>query len=360
VEEHVRQVARRLVADGVAVEVWAVERDGGHRVTQVDGIVVRHLPTPLPARSARAMGRFATAAPAAWRHWVRAYREFAPDVLHVHCFGPNGIYALRTHRRFGVPLIVTSHGETFMDDNGVFQRSALLRRSLREAIAAADAVTGCSQLVVDDLRAFGLVDGQVVPNGVDMDVTPRPGDADIDQHTFVAVGRLGRTKGFDLLIDAFGHADLPDDVRLAIVGDGPEREALSAQISRLGLGDRIALLGARDPQGVADAMSAALAVVVPSRVEAFGIVVLEAWRSGAVLVTTRHIGAPVRDGVDALTVDPADTGAFAGVLRRVATEPALRATLATAGSRRVTEFTWDAVVDAYRHLYEASRTGLPQ
>ena len=67
--------------------------------------------------------------------------------------------------------------------------------------------------------------------------------------------------------------------------------------------------GRQSPEGVATAMSAATAVVVPSRMEAFGIVALEAWRAGTTLVMTDRGGASefVTHDEDGLLIDPEDT-----------------------------------------------------
>ena len=93
-----RHVARELTAAGHAVVVWTVDR-GEHLGTQrVDGVEVRYLPTPLPSRSARGLITYAAGSPRAWRRWLRAHRDFKPDVLHVQCFGPNGVYALEIGR----------------------------------------------------------------------------------------------------------------------------------------------------------------------------------------------------------------------------------------------------------------------
>ena len=94
VEQHVRSVAGELRARGHDVVVWTVDRGEGLGVQVIDGVEVRYLPTPLPARSLRAGVRFLLALPAAARAWWRAYRDFAPSVLHVQCFGPNGLYAV--------------------------------------------------------------------------------------------------------------------------------------------------------------------------------------------------------------------------------------------------------------------------
>ena len=352
VEEAVHQLARGLQANGHAVEVWTVDRDGGSSVRQLDGITVRYLPTPLPAKSVGAITRFIGAAPSAWREWARAVRAFRPALVHVHCFGPNGMYALAVRRRFGIPLFVTSHGETIADDGGVFGRSALLRRGLRKAMARATAVTAPSSVVLDDLEAhYGLERGTVIPNGVDLSIVgaaPEEG-----QPYFFAAGRLGHMKGFDLLVRAFAAADLPPSVRLIIGGDGRERERLESLITSLGLDARVELRGWMPAQAIADTMAGALAVVVPSRMEAFGLVALEAWRSAAPLIMTDRGGARsfVHDGEDGILVDPEDTRVFAAALQRVAGDATLRTNLSDAARLRVRDFSWDGVVSRYEALY---------
>src|SRR5690606_12002229 len=143
VEEHVRHVARELQERGHAVEVWTVDRGDGLRDEVVDGCRVRYLPTPLPARSVRALGSLTIRAPGALTRWVSAYTAFRPDVINVQCFGPNGVYGLALAKLMGTPLVVSSHGETFGDEHGVFDKSALLRASLCRAVKFST-VTACS------------------------------------------------------------------------------------------------------------------------------------------------------------------------------------------------------------------------
>jgi len=365
VEQHVRRVASELVARGVEVEVWTVDRGEHLGTRELDGIVVRYLPTPLPARRATALLSFLVRMPSAWHSWQRALDEFRPQLLHVHCFGPNGIYARALHRRARTPLAVTSHGETFMDDQGIYQRSALLRRELTRAVREAVLVTAPTEFTLADLRAsYGLRSGHVVPNGVDLDIASGMHDvtSESPERPYVAaVGRLGRTKGFDLLIEAFKRAQLPSECRLVIGGDGPEREALEGLISESGLADRVEMLGELTPDQVDSVMRHALAVVVPSRIEAFGIVALEAWRAGTALIMTDRGGAPefVRNDIDGLLVDTNDTESLARAMRRVVDDAELRNRLAAAGRARVPQFAWQCVAAEYLRLYgDALRTPL--
>lgn len=353
VEHHVRSVARELHRRGHAVEVWTVARDGAPTRATVDGIPVRHLPAPLPAMSVRSIRDFAFAVPSAWKSWTSAYRRFRPQMLHVHCFGPNGVYALALSRRFRVPLGVSSHGETFMDEDAVFDRSVLLRAALRSSVSRADFVTGCSEYVLRDLRArFGLRRGEVAFNGIELEGAPsaqREGSGSL----VLAIGRLVRVKGMDLLLRAFASASLAEGSRLVIGGDGAERASLERLSEELGISEKVEFLGRLDDAGVMNAMASASALVVPSRVEAFGIVVLEGWRAGLPVIVTERGGPSefVTHLYDGYLTRPEDVVSLRVALERVLGDPELSARLAGAGLQRVGDFTWGATTDIYERLY---------
>jgi glycogen(starch) synthase len=366
VEEHVRHVARGLVARGHVVEVWTVDRGEHLGTAEVDGVTVRYLPTPLPARTLRALARGAVSIPPAWRAWQRAYRQLRPDVLHVHCFGPNGTYATALRRRTRVPLVVTSHGETFADARGIFDRSALSKAALRRALTDAAAVTGCSSFVLDDLRTrFGLVGGQVVPNGIDLGEVvlpelPEEWPTRAAGRVVVAYGRMETNKGFDLLLRA--AAALGPDLHVVVGGDGVAMPQLRELAVTLGIAERTHFPGRLSRPQVAGAVAAADVLVVPSRIEAFGIVALEAWRGGAPLVMTSLGGATdfVTDGEDGLLVDPTDTTALAAAIERVLDEPELATRLTAGGHARVRDYGWDRVVADYAAIYDSVAPGRAQ
>ncbi|WP_175985667.1 glycosyltransferase family 4 protein [Microbacterium tenebrionis] len=356
VETHVREVARELAGRGHDIEVWSVARDGvpGERVDS--DIVVRDLPAPLPARDTRAVLRFAQTFAAARRTWSLAIANFGPEILHVQCFGPNGAYGTAFARSRGLPLVVSSHGETIADDDDVFGSSAIAQHALRRALRDAAAVTGCSPVVLDDLRGrFGLAAGrgEVVPNGVEPSIAAEP-PAGLPSVYFAGAGRLEHIKGFDLLVRAFAAAGLGPDVELVLGGDGRLAPSLRSLIDELGLSSRVRLLGRLSPPAVAGLLEGALAVVVPSRFEAFGIAVLEAWRARRPLVAADRGGIPglVRDGVDGLLVDPEDETGFARVLERIARDGSLRERIAREGALNVERFRWADVAARYEAIYD--------
>jgi phosphatidylinositol alpha-mannosyltransferase/D-inositol-3-phosphate glycosyltransferase len=375
VEELTRHLALSLSAAGDEVEVWTGHRDDSAPETAeiLDGIVVRRLPMPLPATHWSAVRRSAVTGTRSLLSLRSAVAAFRPDVLHVQCFGPNGVYAHALSRITGLPLVVTLQGETLMDDTDIFDASRVLRTSLRAALRTAAAVTGCSTFTLADAeKRFGLAAGRgrVIPNGVDLfEAGARPGgvgsngssgpfavEGGPDGPYVLALGRVVEKKGFDLLLAAYAALDETSrTVDLVIGGQGEAIVGLRQTASALGITDRVHFVGRLSRQQVAEAMAGATLFVMPSRLEPFGIVILEAWRAGAPVVATNRGGPPefVRDGNDGVLVDPFDTTAFAGVLESLLLDPDRRRRISDAGYLRVRSFGWVEIAERYREVYSS-------
>jgi glycogen(starch) synthase len=359
VEEHALHVGRELQARGHDVSVWTV-RQPGSPPSADDGLPVRALPCPLPNRSAGGMARWIAAAPRAWNAWASAGRADQPDIIDIQCFGPNGPYATALARRRRTPLVYSNHGETFMDAHGAFESSALLRRSLRDTLARAAAITSCSEFAAADLGRFAATRTPViVGNGIDLELAPSRQGPQLPRTYIAGIGRLVANKGFDVLVRAFAQAS-PHlvDTDLVIAGIGPEADSLSELARVLGVEARVHLIGGLDRASVRTVLDGALLHVVPSRVEAFGIVVLEGWRSGAPVLCTNVGGPPefLTDNVDGLLFNPEDAPALAHLITKVVGDRPLRARLARAGQEAAKRYSWSAVADRYEAAFESAIT----
>lgn len=359
VEEHVANVAVALRDMGHEIAIWTVDQ-GDEGSADFEGMPLRYLPTPLPARNLSDVSHFAIRAPGAAMAWLNALRKDRPDFLHVHCFGPNGVYATQLASLLGRALVFSHHGETFMDANDVFQRSALLRRSLRAALARAVAVTSCSHFAAQDLQRFGKHPAEVdiVFNGIDIDEASA-GGLSLPERYFLGVGRLVHNKGFDRLVAAYSSiCNLPEmsNTSLVIGGDGPARTQLQELSLAEGVGHRVHFLGALSRPQVGQAMRNSLGLVVPSLVEPFGITILEGWRAAVPVIATNRGGPPefVVDQVNGLLVDPLDTAALAQRLLHVATDARLRSLLGANGARTVQDFTWEQTARHFERIYSAA------
>lgn len=359
VEVLTARLAHKLTLAGHEVEVWAPrsEGDGLTERDEIDGITVRRFVFPMPRAHLATLAAFPRAAGRTLSALRAAVAEFRPTHLHVQCFSGNGAYATALNAITGIPLIVTLQGETVMDDHDIYDRSATLRLALRWGLRRAAHVTGCSQFTLDDAhRRFGLsrTNASVIFNGVDLDeVEPHPVGQPFDRYV-LALGRVVHKKGFDLLIDAFSTLarDIPD-VGLVIGGTGAQLPELRSQAARLGLSDRVYFPGRLDRGQVAALMAGAEVFVMPSRVEPFGIVILEAWRAGVPVIATIKGGPPefVTHGVSGLLADPTDRPALAQALRLLLTQPERRRELACHSRDRVDDFTWPAITRQYELTY---------
>jgi len=181
---------------------------------------------------------------------------------------------------------------------------------------------------------------------------PFPGEVSPEElagreNIVVAMGRLAPDKDFSVLLRAF--ARLPQrDARLVILGEGPERAALEAEASALGVSDRVALPGfTRD---IAAHLGRARCFALSSRRETFSLACVEALAHGLPVVAT-DCGGPAEilaDGLGVL-VPVGDVGALA---------EAIAAALAQSGDpaprrRRARAFSLDAALDAYEAVIQA-------
>lgn len=156
-------------------------------------------------------------------------------------------------------------------------------------------------------------------------------------------GRLTRQKALgDLLAAVVGL----DAVTVLLLGDGPERAALEAEVERLDLGDRVRFLGGGSRDDVLRLFAAADAAVLPSAWENFPHTVVEALAVGTPVVATAVGGVPevvVHDD-NGLLVPPHDVVALRAAIERLVTDPDLLARLAARAALSVEPFSEDVLL----------------
>lgn len=154
----------------------------------------------------------------------------------------------------------------------------------------------------------------------------------------IAVGRLHPSKGYDVLLTAIKKLlDQGRDLALQIIGAGPEREALEAQVARDGIGGRVTFLGSLAEDRIIDHLDSSDVFVLSSHAEPLGVVCMEAMSMGVPLVGTAAggVGEIVTDGVDGLLVPPNDADALAAAVARLLDDEPLRRRLAAAGRQAI-------------------------
>ena len=156
-------------------------------------------------------------------------------------------------------------------------------------------------------------------------------DTPDDKQLLLSLSRLHPVKGIDILIEAM--VKVPD-VFLWIAGSGPIKKDLINQTKRLGLGGRVKFLGWRDDKEAL--MATSDICVFPSRNDAFGAVIIEAWAAKKPNIACKSPGpkAIIKDNYDGLLVEIDDTNQLADTIKKVIINKKLRQSLANNGHRK--------------------------
>ncbi|HEV7907095.1 MAG TPA: glycosyltransferase [Pseudonocardiaceae bacterium] len=336
------------------------------RVRTQRGFEVVHVPAgpPRPVPKDRLlphMGDFA-------RYLAKEWRVRPPDVVHGH-FWMSGLVCVLAAHDLHLPVVQTFHSLGVVkrrhqgaQDTSPPERIGIERLVGREAARiCATSTDEVFELMRMGLRRTAI---SVVPCGVDTELFCPTGPRHERGRSarVVAAGRLVPHKGFDIAISAL--LALPD-TELVIVGgpergrfeDDPEAKRLAAHARRLGVADRVHMVG---PVAHSDMpallRSADVAVCVPWY-ELFGMVPLEAMGC-AIPVVAAAVGGltdTVVDGVTGVHVPPRDPEALARALRVLLPDRARRDAFGLAGCDRAhARYTWDRVAIDTLRVYERS------
>ncbi|GGM30623.1 MULTISPECIES: glycosyltransferase family 4 protein [Micromonospora] len=337
VGQHVRSVARGLVAAGASVLVCGPSAtqdqfDFTGVGARFEAVEIPASPTPADARAVAALRRALGAAPV--------------DVVHAHGLRAGLVAVLA---RPAAPLVVTWHNAVLA--GGV--RGGLSRLAERLVARSARVALGASADLVERAAALGAADARLAPVAAPTLSSARRRRAAVraefgvvgDQPLVLSVGRLHPQKRYDVLVDAAARwrTRTPPPV-VVIAGSGPAYLSLAARISAARA--PVTLLGHRTD--VADLLAGADLAVVTSDWEARQLFAQEALRAGVPLVATSVGGLPELVGDAALLVAPGDVDAVDAAVRSLLDDAALRADLAARGTARAT--TWPTERDTVAEL----------
>ena len=314
------QKPRRAVRDGVAAEYPRVPQPPRRLLFDRLGDLSYHSVRRLP--SLRAAGY---------------------DLVHAHQALPDGALAQRLAADLGVPYVVTVHGADVYQH---FRLGGAVARRAKDVLAHADAVMANSSAVAALLA--GVVRPEhltVVLNGttgLGREVKPAadylPGEPLV-----LTVGYLIERKGIRELIAAVGRLRRAGRrVNLAVVGDGPLRSALAAQVAADGIADAVHFLGRVPHERVLALMARADLFALPSWDEAFGLVYTEAMAQGTPVIAGSGEGPEdfIADGVSGYLAPVRDSDALAGIIAGVLDDPVAAAAVGAAGRAAALALSW--------------------
>ena len=335
--------------------------------------------TPPDAESSKRMPGFAEMAlmRRLEQRLEQVARQVRPQLLHAHSPVLNAIPALRVGKRLGIPVVyeVRAFWEDAAVDHGTTHegslRYRLTRRLETHALRRADHVFTICEGLRGDILARGVPQDKVtvIPNAVDIGSFELGGapDAQLQQRLGLAncavvgfIGSFYAYEGLDLLLEALPAmlAVLPD-VRVLLVGGGPQEEALKAQAARLGITDKVVFTG-RVPHAEVQRYYDLIDVLAYPRhsMRLTELVTplkpLEAMAQGRLLVASDVGGHKelIRHGETGLLFRAGDAASLKDTLLQVLAKKDLWPHLRQAGRQFVErERNWAASVARYRPVY---------
>jgi glycosyltransferase involved in cell wall biosynthesis len=355
IERYSADLAAAQAAEGIATAVLAHAPPGTHRSRnlRVGGV---------DATLAACHGQFlyAPLSPGFPLLLSRAMHAFKPDVLHLHVPNTSAFWALLSPAARRVPWVVHWHADIPLDSRK--RRLHLAYRLYRPwehaLLERARAVIATSRPYADASTALQPWHDKVrvVPLGIAPTTTTSHTGESLWPSAglrILAVGRLSYYKGFDVLLRALA---LVPSAQLLLTGSGECDAALRALACELRIESRVRFAGHVEDATLATAHAQADAFCLPSidRAEAFGLVLLEAMRSGLPIIASdipgSGVGYVVRE--TGLMVPPRDAEALAAALRLFVEDAQLRQRLGAAGQQRwQREFTLDRSAQQVRAVY---------
>ena len=289
--------------------------------------------------------------------------KFDLDILHVHYAIPHSISAFLAKKMLpdrSVPFVTTLHGT----DITLVGNDRSYLPIIRFGIDESDAVTAVSEyLRKRTIEEFGTrQEIEVVPNFVNCEVFQKSLDSEFrsqfaaaDETLMIHISNFRPVKRVADVIEVFDRVRRKQKVKLLMVGDGPDRPKAEWLSEVKEIDGDVHFLGKRDDMD--RLLSVADVLMLPSELESFGLVALEAMASEVPVIATRVGGVSevVDDGVDGFLFDVGDLESMVEAATSILSDPNLRSRMGRAGREHAKRnFCHDRIVSQYVELY--SRT----
>ncbi|MBM2822235.1 MAG: glycoside hydrolase [Thermoleophilia bacterium] len=281
---------------------------------------------------------------------TRLRRTFPFDLVHAHFTYPEGVVAAMIGRRHGVPYMITEHApwKPWFDD-------PRFRKHAVPAARGAGAITAVSAWARETMRLYlpEKTHVRIVPEGVDPELFPLEEAPRSKQ--VVYAGALRTLKAVDVLLRAM-RLVIGREPRATLVLAGAdfrdETRPLKALAAELGLDEQARFVGLLPPDELARLMGQSAVLVLPSRQETFGAVLVESLACGTPVVATRPGGPEdiVTDDVGRL-VQKDDPEALADAILGVLAHPEAYEPRALR-SYAVERFSWNRIAEDMYGIYE--------
>lgn len=284
-------------------------------------------------------------------------RKHRYDVINTHFAVPSGPVGYLLGKIFGIPNVLSLHGGDIYDPSKKMSphKSRFWRTVVRFMLNNADSVVAQSSNTRDNaVRYYNpSKEIKIIPLAFHPPAKVKKIiKKQADEFKIVTIGRLVKRKAFDDLIKAVA-AIINKNVRLYLMGDGPEMEYLSNLAIGLGASDRIIFLGYLTDEEKFSHIASSDLFALTSLHEGFGIVFMEAMHFGVPIVCTNHGGQTdfLENGKNGILIDVADIQACAEAIEKLRKDKKFYLEASKNNKLKVKDFYAENVASRYSVLF---------
>lgn len=293
---------------------------------------------------------------------VRKLNErFNFDIIHAHRVFPEGFAAVLLGKFFKKPVVITIHGS----DINSLHKNIFIRKMILFTLNRADEIIAISVALKTKILEVGAVESKkisVLFNGVDLDTFKVQSKKKArerlslpqEKKIILFVGNLVDVKNPLLLIEAVCRLKRGKngEYLFVIIGEGSLKGEIENRISKYSLGEAVVMAGAKPHEKLPVWMAAADCLVLPSKSEGMGVVLLEAMACGLPIIATRVGGIPevITDGENGILITSNNVGELEKSIENLIDDERLRERIGKNGALFIKEknLTWQA--EAFKTL----------
>jgi glycosyltransferase involved in cell wall biosynthesis len=319
------------------------------------------------------------------REGRKIIRKNRIDIIHANTLNPTIAGALLGHA-YKIPVVNTVHHIHSVQSNGNNLYKSLQMQNANPVIAAlgnftrtiyekiiaklpAERIHSVSTTTCNDLRRFGYEGKiEVIPNGVELEKFDDASHSISYQPYLLFIGRHVDYKNLGVVIEGFAAAcKVLPNARLVVAGDGPMHEIWKKKAVDFGISERIEFRGYVSEDEKIDLLRRCSALVFPSLVEGFGMVVLEAFamKKPVLVSNIASLTELVQDRINGFVISPSSSEDWAMRMTTILADPTLSRAMGIRGRKRVEDYyRIDRVAGMvellYQDVYSKTRINLEQ
>lgn len=354
VESHVLELSKHLIKRGHEVFVVTTQLEGTKAEDTVEGV---------PVKRAKPLSILFSTPIVPGVNKILSKENF--DILHSHTPPPlMSLSGVRAAQKKDVPSVLTYHCDLEIPYTFGPILTTLYQQTLGAyTVRKTDKLITTTTTYGATSKAVWYKDAEIIPNAVDAErFHPSNEGKEVrkelgikDKKMVMYVGRIVYHKGLEYFVRSAKYLE-EEDIQYVLVGTGDFKPELEKIIKKEGLEDKVMFAGRVSNEKLPNYYAAADIFVLPSvsRLEAFGIVALEAMASSVPVVISNIPGVRevIVEGENGLLAEPMNAKDLAGKIRTLLHNPKMAKNMGEKGRKRVEEkFTWEKVANDIEEVY---------